>query len=220
VWHFLDRELALPLSLLGPGSLTATNLARFTVVIAPDGRFPASESLKAWVEDGGTLIVKGEAIRGLSDAKWAPIELLKAEFPAGRVAFADAREDAARRAVAGAIVEATLDLTHPIAFGFATPRVVLMRDRGIFLKPTENPFSSPARYSEAPLVSGFIAEDNLSVLAGSAAVQIHHVGRGCIILMPDDAVFRSHWYGSARLLLNAIFFGPLMKETPAWIAGE
>jgi len=212
IWHLLDRDLAIPLSLVEADRLVAPHLDRFNTVIFSDGRFQATDSLKSWVEDGGTLVAIGTAIRGLADAGWVGIELARAEFANERKPFSSAREDAATRVIAGSIVEARLDLTHPIAFGFTNERVALMRNCEVFLKATANPYASPALYTDKPLVSGYMAEPNQKVLAGSPAVQIHQLKSGRIILMPDAPAFRSHWIGSARLLLNAIHFGPHMRE--------
>ncbi len=212
VWHLLDRDLAIPVSLVEGGRLGASPISGYNTIIFSDGRFQATEALKTWVENGGTLIVTGGAIRGLASVKWIPIETRRTEFEREREPFSSAREAAATRLIAGSIVEARMDLTHPIAFGYTGGRVALMRNRDIFLEQTKNPHSSPVFYTDHPLVSGYIAEPNLKALAGSAAVQIHHLRRGRVILMPDAPAFRSHWIGSAKLLLNAIHFGPLMRE--------
>ncbi|MGH8018950.1 MAG: M14 family metallopeptidase [Opitutaceae bacterium] len=212
VWHLLDRDLAIPTSLVESERLSASHIFEYNTIIFSDGRFQATETLKTWVEHGGTLIVTGGAIRGLETAKWIPLETTKADFERARVPFSSAREDAATRLIAGSIIEARMDLTHPIAFGYTSERAALMRNRDIFLAPAKNPFSSPVLYTENPLVSGYIAGPNLKALAGSAAVQVHHLQRGRIILMPDAPAFRSHWIGSAKLLINAIHFGPLMRE--------
>ncbi len=212
VWHVLDREIGIPVSVVDNARLTAANLPRYTAVVFSDGRFRATESLKSWVEAGGTLILTGAAIHGLVEAKWAPVELLRADFPRERVPFATARENAALRLIAGSIVEAAIDPTHPAGFGYPDGRIALMRNRDLVLKPSTNPFSSPALYSEKPLVAGFIGEPHLKQLAGSAAVQVHHLRAGRIVLLPDAPTFRSHWHGSSRLLFNAIFFGDHMRE--------
>jgi hypothetical protein len=215
VWHLLDRDIRIPVSLVEGGRVNPSRISGYTALVFSDGRFQPSDALKAWVEAGGTLVVTGGAIRGLADAKWIPLTLGKAEFTRERVPFADAREDAATRLIAGSIVEATVDLTHPIAFGLPRERIALMRNRDVFVTPGTNHFSSPARYTEQPLVSGYIGEPNLKALAGSAAVQIHHLRAGRIIVLPDAPAFRSHWIGSAKLLLNAIHFGPFMREAGA-----
>jgi hypothetical protein len=38
-------------------------------------------------------------------------------------------------------------------------------------------------------------------------------GRGAVVRLADDPNFRGFWYGTNKLYLNAIFFGPLIKET-------
>ena len=58
-----------------------------------------------------------------------------------------------------------------------------------------------------------------TVLEAAALMNEHHIGsivvlsrgRGRVIVMADNPVFRAYWRGTERLLLNAIFFGPLTQ---------
>lgn len=211
LWHLLDREHGIPVTVAEASRLNRATLERHNVLIYSDVKFKSSDDIQRWVEGGGTLILAGNAIKGVNESKLATVELLKAEFPEETVAFADAREHSSRVKISGAIVRAAFDLTHPIAFGLTSDQVSIFRDNQIFLKPTGDPFSTPGRYVEHPVVSGYVSEPNQEAVAGSAAVQFHAVGEGRMILLPDATAFRGFWHGSARLMLNAIFFGPQMK---------
>ena len=46
-----------------------------------------------------------------------------------------------------------------------------------------------------------------------SAVVASRVGRGTLVRMSDDPAFRAFWYGTDRLLLNALFFGDQVKRT-------
>ena len=41
---------------------------------------------------------------------------------------------------------------------------------------------------------------------------IDQVGQGAVVLALDNATFRAFWWGTQRLLSNAIFFGDLLEE--------
>jgi hypothetical protein len=64
-----------------------------------------------------------------------------------------------------------------------------------------------ARYTSEPLLSGYVSEERLEQLRGSAAALADELGRGTVTLIMDDPDFRGFWYGTDRLLLNAVFFG-------------
>jgi hypothetical protein len=60
------------------------------------------------------------------------------------------------------------------------------------------------------LLSGYISEENLEALKGSSALSIRSIGRGKVIGFTDNTNFRAFWYGTNRLLMNALFFGDSM----------
>jgi hypothetical protein len=39
------------------------------------------------------------------------------------------------------------------------------------------------------------------------------LGSGTVILMADNPNFRAFWYGTSKLYLNAILFGPIIETT-------
>ena len=106
--------------------------------------------------------------------------------------------------VGGTILKTDLDSTHPLAFGIGGS-VPTFRTRSAFFD------ASPAgtvvgRYGPAPLLGGYISEPRLESASGSAAIVTNGLGRGGVIAILDEPVFRGFWLGSARLLANAVFF--------------
>ena len=63
------------------------------------------------------------------------------------------------------------------------------------------------KYARKPLLAGFSHEKNNQQIAGSGVLVAHNLGKGKVIAMADNPVFRNYWYGTSRLLSNAIFFG-------------
>ena len=56
----------------------------------------------------------------------------------------------------------------------------------------------------------YISEENLKVLSGSVPFVTESLGAGRVIGFTDNTNFRAFWYGTNRLLLNALFFGEAM----------
>jgi hypothetical protein len=75
---------------------------------------------------------------------------------------------------------------------------------------TKSPYKTPLQYTESPLLSGYISDDNLERLRESAAVIAHDKGSGSVIMILDRLSFRGFWYGTNKVLLNAIFFGGIL----------
>ncbi|MCC7011611.1 MAG: hypothetical protein IT454_03530 [Planctomycetes bacterium] len=71
MWHFLDRELGLPVSLLDAQELSSYDLRRYNVIVIPPAGAlgavldPAADALRAWVHSGGTLIAAGSSATAL-----------------------------------------------------------------------------------------------------------------------------------------------------------
>jgi len=76
LWHLLDRELGVPVSLLEATSLSSYDLRRYNVLVLPPagGALRAllsalKEDLQAWVRSGGTLIAVDSSAGALADAE-------------------------------------------------------------------------------------------------------------------------------------------------------
>ena len=68
------------------------------------------------------------------------------------------------RTIGGAIVSAKVDVTHPVAYGFES-ELPLFRRGETLLKPSVNAFATPVRYTEKPLLSGYIGPERLQEMS-------------------------------------------------------
>ncbi|HCD26392.1 MAG TPA: hypothetical protein DER02_02660 [Gammaproteobacteria bacterium] len=57
-----------------------------------------------------------------------------------------------------------------------------------------------------------MSDENRQLAAGSAGLIIDEQGQGAFVLALDIPTFRAFWWGTQRLLVNAIFFGALLDE--------
>ena len=228
-WHVLDERFGVEASLVDLGALGSVDLDRYTHVVLTLGGFgggaPREEvrdRLRNWVRSGGAVVAIGAASR------WAGAELLGREAEAEDAAagagdagasedadasgtaerhrYADYRDQRAEQLMAGTIVGAELDLTHPLAYGYKRPALAVIRTGELVLPPSSNPFENVALYQDPPRLSGWISPENQRRLAGKPAVIASRMGRGVVIQLLDNPNFRAYFYGSNRLFLNSIFF--------------
>jgi hypothetical protein len=114
--------------------------------------------------------------------------------------------------VRGAIFETSLDITHPIGYGYTSEFLPVFRRSAKFIDASLNAYSTPALYADEPLLSGYISKENLEMMSGSASLVVHQQGSRAVVLALDQATFRAFCWGTQRLLVNAIFFGDLLES--------
>lgn len=217
VWYYLDRFLAMPATLVDVDRFKVLELAKYTHIIMTQGRFDALTSqqvdkLKRWVKQGGILwghksAAKYLADQGLLRAEYISSSDMAKAFPVAGLSYQDKDKYHGDKRIAGAIFEANLDLSHPLSFSFERQKLPVFKNSTFVLKPSNKPFVNVATYSEQPLLAGFSHDLNNQQIADNAVLIAHNYGRGKVIAMADNPVFRGYWYGTSRLLSNAIFFG-------------
>jgi hypothetical protein len=78
------------------------------------------------------------------------------------------------------------------------------------MEADKNSYNNPIQYTANPLMSGYISKPNLEELANTVPFKKAGVGSGNVIYFTDNTNFRAFWYGTNKLLMNAIFFGDEM----------
>lgn len=222
-WHLLDRRFEMETTLLDVQMFNRTDLARYKTIVMTGGSYSAidssgRESLKRWIDNGGVLVAMENAVEWAVNNKIVSAQLRKDE-PSKKDSTVQQRpyvdEEAATRAleIPGTIFEARYDRTHPLLFGYQDSLLMVFRSTQIFLEPSKSPYATPVRYTDRPLVSGYLNKRHEKHLRGSAAVLAVGRGNGRAILMTDNPNFRAFWYGTSKLFLNTLFFGSTIRAS-------
>lgn len=210
VWHLLSERYRIPLSLLDLDEIAGADLRRYSTIVMAGGSYSglSRSTIDEWVRQGGLLITLASGTNWAVEEELVELEEKPFDMDSLIQEFPYDQLDEARGAqfVGGAIFEATLDTTHPLGYGFRD-HIPLFRRGGTFFEPSETPGETVAVYSEAPLMSGYISEERLELMPGSAALIATRHGRGRVVLFMDNPNFRAFWYGSSRLFMNAVFLG-------------
>ncbi|WP_445383852.1 M14 family zinc carboxypeptidase [Robiginitalea sp. IMCC43444] len=216
IWHLFDTRYGMQLTKIDTEYLSRVNLNSYTDIIVPGGWGSGGLSdgniakLKDWVSEGGTLIGYRNAANWLEKNEFLKLNFRKDTLVAKDISFVEKRDFQGAQVTGGAIFEAKLDLSHPINYGYTRDRIALFRNTNIYLDPEENSYDNPILYTQNPLLSGYISEENAALISGSAPFKVQRSGRGRVILFTDNTNFRAFWYGTNKLLMNAIFFGEFM----------
>ncbi|GAB4233624.1 MAG: M14 family metallopeptidase [Acidobacteriota bacterium] len=210
-WFVLNERYGLPVSLLDLDRLNRIDLDRYNTLVLPPARSGSlpeglAAELSAWVRRGGVLVAVGDAVRRLIEQELVAAKVRNTAAVSSQVSWKE--RSAARRAqtIPGTIFEVRLDTSHPIAAGLPE-RFPVFRSSELMVERAEAGGVNVAVYTEKPLLSGYVSEERLAELAGSAAVQAFSLGRGAVVLFVDDPNFRGFWYGTTTLFMNAVLFG-------------
>ncbi|WP_299334015.1 M14 family zinc carboxypeptidase [uncultured Psychroserpens sp.] len=208
IWHLFDQRYDMRLTKLDTKSLTRADLDRYNTIIVPSGSIDANATkrLKSWVQNGGTLIAYRSALNWLKRNELMKLDFKKSERTAKDISFEQRGNYNGAQFVGGAIFEAKTDRSHPINFGYKNDKIALFRNNTLFMKADKQSYNNPITYTKNPLLSGYISKPNLDSLALTVPFKVKRLGSGNVVAFTDNTNFRAFWYGTNKLLMNAIFF--------------
>ena len=211
IWHLLDVRYDIPISKLDIGNLRYMDLNKYSHIILPDynGSRINSDQIKEYVNNGGNLIAYRNSIRWVSN-NIDEIELLSNDLVANDIAFDERQAFYGAQQTGGAIFNSIIDKSHPINYGIESSTLPLFRNSNVYMTKDEQSFNNPILYTDSPLISGYVSEENLSLVKKSSPFKLIRKGRGKILLMTDNTNFRAFWFGTNRILLNMLFHSNIM----------
>ncbi|NJB37482.1 M14 family metallopeptidase [Croceivirga sp. JEA036] len=217
IWHLFDTRYDMHITKIDTDYLNRVDLSRYTDLIIPSGwgsnmlDQQAATKIKEWVKDGGTVIGFRNVASWFKNNDFLNLTMLKdTTLKATNIPFDKRRDFRGAQVTGGAIFEAKLDLSHPIAYGYKNDKISMFRNTNIYLKAEENSYENPIQYTSNPLQSGYISEENEALIKNSVPFKAKRLGSGKVILFTDNTNFRAFWYGTNKLMMNAIFFGDSM----------
>lgn len=205
-WWMLDRKLDIPVALLDVNRIASLDLSNYTAILVTGGRYPTAtaDTLAAFARDGGAIVATA------SGATWASgtaIWTLKSSSIRENFSGLNYGELQGARGVdpvPGSVFQVDYDKTHPLAWG--QEQRAAFREGGSFWDAPDEPGVIVARYSQTPLLSGFVSPGIEDLAKGKAAVLAKRLGGGRVVLIADNPCFRGYMTAQRRVWLNAILF--------------
>ena len=213
VWHLFDQKIQYPLVRVELSNIRRVKLYEFNRIILASGEYPKplADQLNEWVKNGGTLITINSASKWAIENGIASEKLFTSRADSvktvERISYDQAAANEAARRIPTSIFETTIDITHPLGFGLTSSRLPVIRESAVFYKPSRSAYSTVSVYAENPLLNGFISDENLKKLKGSASLLVSNSGSGSVVLFAEDPLFRGIWDGTSRVFLNAVVLG-------------
>jgi len=215
IWHHLDQNLEMAVPMVDIAQFGRLDLSKYNTIIMPDGNYAAlgrhKKALTDWVSDGGNIVAIKRAINWLKGQELVSINFKKDESMSDTTKkmkpFASANETSGAKFTGGMIAQIDVDLTHPLFYGYSRATLPVFKRGNEYFEPLGDVYSTPGRYSDDPVMSGYLHADNEAKMTGAASVFSQDKGRGKIIGLVDNPTFRGYFWGNSKLLANAIFLG-------------
>ena len=219
VWHFFEQQLGYPVTVLGTDYFGAVPLTRFDVLILPDGSYADAlserqlDNLKTWVRAGGRLIALEGAMSYLAGKKDFALKTKapdttrsrKPEAPRPLRRYAAAERESLQDLVQGSVYPVQLDNTHPLAFGYGETYYALVRNPLNYQYLGEGSWNvGVLRRGQA--AAGFTGSQARRKLNDTVVLGVQEMGRGQVIYLGDNPLFRGFWHAGKLLFSNAVFF--------------
>ena len=223
LWHLLDTRYDIVVNMMDIRSINAAKLQEFNVVLMPDGNYSQlsdTSALLKWVEKGNTLIAFQNAVKWLESRRFINIGFLAV----GATKIMDSQTTLPYNSyfantnstiTNGVILEYKMDLTHPLCYGYTDDKIGLLFQGETMFELPENRYAAPLVTTPLPVLSGYIPEDMKKISGNSAGVIISRKGNGRIISFSNNPAFRAIWFGSYKLIANAIYFGHTINSQTA-----
>ena len=212
VWHFFDQQIGFPVTIVQHSDIGRVKLADFNVIILPHGKYEdfKDEPIADWVKEGGKLIAMGSSIKQLTEKQGFAIKDVdsvdidkKKDKPEVKL-YEDRQRESANTNVAGAIYKVDLDNSHPLAFGYPDFYYTLKLDDSLYGLLDDG--WNVATIKKDAYVAGLVGSKSKQKLSKSGLLfGVQNMGRGSVVYMVDDPLFRGFWENGKLLFCNAVF---------------
>jgi hypothetical protein len=232
LWWTLEQRYRMPFTTLSIDAIGGADLSRYNVIVLPpastgtlNARLGRGAALRAWVQNGGTLITMGGASMwaardsvNLTSARVLEPEEKKDDKPTPPAEIATDTTIGVKSPTAtadqpeslpGSLFDTVLDQRHWLTFGMEQSRMTTLFSGSGFLRPSKAGsnvvvFAPTGKLHRA----GFVWPDNTErLLRGTSLVIEEPLGRGHVVLFANTPMFRAWWRSMDKLVLNAMLLG-------------
>ena len=210
IWHFFETQLKYPATIINSIDLNYTNLTKYDVLILPED-FNADkselETFTSFTNNGGTIIAIGSAIDTFADKEGYSLKSKKDTLSqkSNLIPYDKSEREYIKKTITGSIFKSTIDNSHPLGFGYDNFYYSLKLS-GSSYELLENGDNVGYFDKNSKNVSGFAGINALNKVPNSLLFGIERKGRGKIIYMVDNPLFRSFWQNGKLFFANAVFF--------------
>ena len=223
LWYFFEQELDYPVTILDADGLGRFDLSKYNVIILPSswGSYLSENNMKKvmdWVRAGGKLIAIENALNAFADKNGFDLsqydtedEKKAAEKEQKEIQNVERLEPYQERermgistTAAGAIYQVKIDPTHPLGFGM-DGKFYTLKNNGSRYAYLDNGVNVGIIPDAAAYRFGYIGNKIKPKMPKSMVYGVENQGRGQVVYMADNPMFRAFWESGKLLVANAVF---------------
>lgn len=214
--HFFDKDIHHPFTALNTDIFSVEKLSKYHTLILPNGSYSKLfkeaqlKELQQWIKKGGKVIAIGNANKIFAKSKLFELTAKKAKKKekdsikdTSLISYTDKQREGIKNLITGAIFRTKIDNSHPLGFGY--------NDEYFTLKLGANAYNylkkgfNVVRLEDNTVVSGFAGAKALKNQEKSLIFGEERIGKGSIVYMVDNPLFRGFWDNGKLFLANALF---------------
>ena len=217
VWSYFDNELQYPVTLVNGNDVRRLDWGKTDVLILPDGDYDflndksQAAQITSWIRGGGRLIALENAVQQISKQDWSVLkQRIDKEDSAGKKDsikisnYAAREKDYVSENTPGSIFKVDIDNTHPLMFGYPNYYYTLKMDGNIYEPIIKDGWNVGIIKSDKQL-AGFVGNKLSKNLKNAVLFAVQDMGRGNIIYLADNVLFRNFWENGKLMFTNAVF---------------
>lgn len=210
-WFYLEHDLNLSPSIINAKDINNLDINKVNTLILPDGSYGSfvGDGLTAWLNKGGKLILMEDAIESVLEKKGFDVKkkeavVKKDEKPEpSKLLFKNKDKDDFEFAIPGAIYKVNLDASHPFSYGLGKFYYTIKTDRKIY-----EPFTkgwNVGQVNDKSLMAGVVGKKVREELKSGLLIGVQDFGKGQVVYLANDPLFRNFWEGGKTLFGNILF---------------
>lgn len=215
VWDYFDNQIGYPVTLINAKDFNRIQLADWDVLILPDGNYrfltdkESAASLERWLRNGGKVVAIESAVAQLARQDWSVIKAKTEKDTADKNPYSVLKEyaqrerDALTESIPGAIYKVDIDSTHPLMFGYPGYYYTLKLDPNVYEFTKEG--WNAGYLKKKNFIAGYVGHKLTPKLQDGLLFGTQRVGRGSVVYLTDDIIFRNFWQTGKLMLSNAVF---------------
>ncbi|WP_375579168.1 M14 family metallopeptidase [Marivirga tractuosa] len=210
IWHFFEQSLDYPIHSIRMNSFNRIDISEYDQIILPSGSYfnlsdEGKTKLNEFANSGGKIIAMGSAISLFADLEDGKLKSKKADSSEEALAlYENAERKRLSSSIFGAIYDVQMDNSHPLAFGLGN-QYFSLKTSGKAYDYLPNGWNVGVIKTNNSHIAGFAGYKAKEKQISSMVFGVEARGRGEIVYLQDDPLFRAFWHQGKMLFANALF---------------